>query len=98
MRCSRILYMVSSLALWTAFETRAAYPDLILSNNPVAYYRLEELPGATVALDSSASGFNGSYAFHMDAEGQPDSPLLGKPGISTNSILFKTFAGASGDI
>src|SRR5258705_1606678 len=86
------------MAVWTALDANAASPDLILLNNPVAYYRLDELPAATVAVDSSPSGFNGNYIFHLDGDGNPDSPLLGKPGINTNSILFKTFAGRSGDI
>ncbi len=56
------------------------YPATILADNPLAYYRLEETSGTTAA-DSSASGaFPGVYT--------PSGayPLLGQPGITTNSI------------
>jgi hypothetical protein len=54
----------------------AAYHDLIQSDYPAAYYRLEETVEAT-ALDSSGNGLYGAYA---------GTPLLGQPGIDTNSI------------
>lgn len=73
----------------------ATYPNLILSDNPVAYYRLEELSGATTALDSSPNGFNGSYTYSLDQDGVPDYPQLGLPGIATNSIFFRTYTDAS---
>lgn len=60
----------------------ADYPTTILADSPIAYYRLEETSGTT-AVDSSASGaypgvynINGSY------------PLLGQPGIDSNSIAL----------
>jgi hypothetical protein len=62
---------------------RAAYPDLILSDHPVAYYRLEETSGPTVA-DSSGNGFDGSIV--TDSSG--NFPKLGQLGIDTNSVLF----------
>ena len=61
----------------------AAYPDLILSNNPVAYYRLEEVAGPT-AFDSTANHFDATYV----PNGAGTSPELGLPGILTNSIAF----------
>jgi hypothetical protein len=61
----------------------AAYPDLILSNNPVAYYRLEETSGATAA-DSSVYGVDAAYTYNSALT----FPQLGLPGITTNSILF----------
>jgi hypothetical protein len=60
------------------------YPATILSNNPVAYYQLQELPGATTAIDSSPNGFNGTYVY--DPSGA--TPVLGLAGIDTNSIAF----------
>lgn len=62
----------------------ATYSDLILSDNPVAYYRLEELPGATTAIDSSPNGFDATYVPNSAST----SPQLGLPGIETNSISF----------
>ncbi len=62
----------------------ATYPDTILADHPVAYYRLEELSGATTAADSSGNGLDATY--------MPNSagtyPKLGLPGIDTNSVLF----------
>jgi hypothetical protein len=62
----------------------STYPATILSNNPVAYYQLQELPGATVAVDSSVNNLNATYNF--DASGA--TPALDFPGIDTNSIAF----------
>src|SRR4030095_4245307 len=69
----------------------AGYPELILSNNPAAYYRLEELPGATVAVDSSPNHFDATYVYNSGTT----SPTLGNPGITTNSAGFS--GGTSGD-
>jgi len=50
----------------------------------VAYYRLEELPGATIAADSSGDGLDATYTFNSTGM----YPQLGLPGIDTNSVLF----------
>lgn len=60
----------------------ADYPATVLSNNPAAYYRLEELPGATVAADSSPNAFDAQYISNLAGT----SPQLGQPGLTTNSI------------
>jgi hypothetical protein len=60
------------------------YPATILSNTPVAYYQLQELPGATVAVDSSSFSNNAAY----DYDTSDSTPELGFPGIDTNSIAF----------
>src|SRR5580698_2745840 len=60
------------------------YAATILSNNPVAYYQLQELPGATVAADSSPNGFNANYNY----DASDSTPVLGFPGIDTNSVGF----------
>jgi hypothetical protein len=58
------------------------YPGTILADHPIAYYRLEETSGTT-AVDSSASGaFPGTYVVNGA------NPLLGQPGITTNSIAL----------
>lgn len=67
----------TALLLLAAPAAKAAsYNQLILSDNPAAYYRLEETAEA-IAADSSGNGLNGTYA---------GTPLLGQPGIDTNSI------------
>src|SRR5690349_2271911 len=71
------LASTAALVLLAAPSAKAAtYPDLILSDYPAAYYRLEETVEAT-AGDSSGNGLNGVYV---------GTPLLGEPGIDTNSI------------
>lgn len=60
----------------------ADYPTTILADNPICYLRLEETSGSTAA-DSSASGaYPGVYNFVGGY------PLLGQPGIDTNSITL----------
>ena len=76
--------VISLVAAQTASAQTANYPATILSNKPVAYYQLQELPGATTAIDSTANGLNASYTF--DTSG--GTPVLGFPGIDTNSIAF----------
>lgn len=85
--------LTPAICLLAAGAARATdYPTTILADHPVAYYRLEELPpsfSGEVAVDSSGSGFNGSYVTNSVG-----SPELGLPGIDTNSILFAPGAGA----
>jgi Concanavalin A-like lectin/glucanases superfamily len=73
---SRGLTPAAALALLAAPAVQAAYPDLILSDHPAAYYRLEETVESTAA-DSSGNGLDGYYL---------GTPVLGQPGIDTNSI------------
>lgn len=44
----------------------------VLADRPVAYYRLGEPVGSTVAVDAARNGHNGSYERN---------PILGKPGL-----------------
>ena len=85
----------SVLLLASAAAKAADYPTTILSNNPVAYYRLEELAGAATAADSSPSGFNANYVYDLDINSVPDYPQLGLPGIATNSVLFHMYTDAN---
>lgn len=80
----------ASILLLATAAANAAYPDLILSNSPVAYYRLEETSGTT-AFDATSNHFDATYAFDLDTNGVPDFPQLGLPGIDTNSILFHVY-------
>jgi hypothetical protein len=61
----------------------ASYPATVLADNPLAYFRLEELTGAITAADATGDGFDGTYHFSTS-----NSPQLGQPGITTNSISF----------
>jgi hypothetical protein len=77
--------VISLGAAQSASAQATNYPATILADHPIAYYQLEELPGATVAADSSASGlFPGAYNFSVDTL----YPQLGVAGIDTNSILL----------
>lgn len=69
----------------------ADYPTTILNDQPAAYYRFEDPPGSGTATDSSGNGFDGSYNYDYDVNGNPDYPVLGVPGIDTNSILFHNY-------
>ncbi len=69
------------------------YSDTVLADNPIAYYRFEELSGATVVVDSSASGAYAGTYFFDDSGNYPE---LGEAGIETNSVLFHVYPGASG--
>jgi hypothetical protein len=94
----RISFASSVAIVWPLLSLGAAraasYHELILSDLPVAYYRFEELPGATVAADSSANHFDATYNFNSNST----SPKLGQPGIDTNSISFSGKAGSSGSV
>jgi hypothetical protein len=76
--------VLSMGAAQTASAQNTNYPATILSNNPVAYYQLQELPSAGTAIDSSPNGLNANY----DYDTSDATPVLGLPGIDTNSISF----------
>jgi hypothetical protein len=80
---SLFLSIAAIMPLGTGVVRAVVYPDLILSDHPVAYYRLEETSGSTVA-DSSGNGFDGTIV--TDSTG--NFPKLGQLGIDTNSVLF----------
>lgn len=85
------MFLVAASVLAPTFTADAAHREVILADNPVAYYRLEELPGATTAVDSSTNAFDGAYNYNLDPSGMPDYPQLGLPGIDTNSVFFRTY-------
>jgi hypothetical protein len=76
--------VISMGAAQSASALGTNYPATILSNNPVAYYQLQELPGATVAVDSTTNALNATY----DYDASDSTPVLGFLGIDTNSIAF----------
>ncbi|HEX4120514.1 MAG TPA: LamG domain-containing protein [Verrucomicrobiae bacterium] len=69
----------------------ADYPSTITNDNPVVYYRFEDstnLGLPTYASNSSPSDPNQALQGTYNYNGENTSPLLGLPGIDTNSILF----------
>src|SRR5271170_3572742 len=76
--------VISLSAALSASAQATNYAATILSNNPVAYYQLQELPGATQAIDSTTNGLNANYEYDMAGE----TPVLGFPGLDTNSVTF----------
>jgi hypothetical protein len=65
-----------SLVLVSTGEATADYASEVLADNPVGYWRLNELSGTT-AFDSSGKGFNGTYIGGVTL-GQPSAfPPLG---------------------
>jgi hypothetical protein len=86
-RCCLLMCLMVPLLPLTA-QTVAAkshYEAEVLADHPVAYYQLGEPPGATVAVDSSGNGNNGTYELN---------PVLGVPGLINNpAATAVNFAG-----
>lgn len=61
----------------------ADYPSTITNDNPSAYYRFEETSGGT-ANDSSTNDVPATIVYN----GENTSPVLGAPGIDSNSFNF----------
>jgi hypothetical protein len=91
----RLSLAVSALAmsLGAAHGQATNYSATILADNPVAYYELQELPGATTAMDSSSNALDASYSY----DSTDSSPLLAQPGIDTNAIFFSFGPGGLSD-
>lgn len=92
---TRTLQLGAALAAFAASSHAAeTYSQVILADNPVAYYRLEEPAGEITASDSSATGsFPGSY-FTTDGV----YPRLEQPGIDVNSAYFRSYKDESGTV
>lgn len=52
---------ITPIAVTVLPDPTAPYPAQVLANGPIAYYRLDEAPGAITAFDY-VGGFNGSYS------------------------------------
>src|ERR1700677_2090692 len=61
----------------------ADYPTTILKDNPSAYYRFEETNGS-IANDSSTNDVPATINYN----GENTSPVLGAPGVDSNSFDF----------
>jgi Concanavalin A-like lectin/glucanases superfamily len=71
------LFLVAGFvsALWGNLAL-AAYKDVVLADNPVAYYRFEESSGTT-ATDTTGNSNDGTYVNGVQIN-QPGAPNLGK--------------------
>ncbi|MGA9777554.1 MAG: LamG-like jellyroll fold domain-containing protein [Verrucomicrobiia bacterium] len=81
------------LLLGARMASAADYPTTILADHPVAYYRLEEASASPTVADSSGNNFTGYVTYVTQADGTNIFPMLGQPGIDTNSALFATSTG-----
>jgi hypothetical protein len=88
---------LAAMALLTSIGAAHAqstnYSATILADSPVAYYQLQELPGASTATDSSSNALDGSYVY----DSTDSSPLLGQPGIDSNAVFFSFGPGGLSD-
>jgi hypothetical protein len=90
-RSWRALFCTTALVSTVIPAAGAAYPDLILGDHPVAYYRLEEPASSTTAVDSGPNVFDATYVYDMATNGVLDYPVLGLPGLDTNAPLFLVY-------
>src|SRR4051794_7378234 len=90
-RCLVALPLAAAFVFAGTAAAMAGYPETILSNNPAAYYRLEEPNGSGPAADSSGNGFDGVYVSNSGST----SPQWGLPGVASNSIAVN--GGTVGD-
>ena len=83
--------------VWTASviaDPTNAYPDTVLSNNPIAYWRLNDSAGSSIAFDY-AGGCNGIYGVNT-TNGLPGVPTTGftdELGVAMNDSVATPGAG-----
>ena len=91
MALQSIVRPIASLALAFPFSAFAAsYSSEILSDNPVAFYRLNEEAGATTAIDSSPN------ENHATVEGSTP-PTFGVDGLTAENDPAAEFSGSAAD-
>jgi hypothetical protein len=84
--------------LLPASAQNSIYHATVLSNNPAAFYEMQEAPGAGTAIDSSSSGlFSGGIQYDIGFNGTNDYPVLGVPGIDTNAYLFHAYSDSNAE-
>lgn len=83
-------YLFVLLTGFTALPSALAAPYSVevLADNPVAFYRLNEAPGATMALDSSPNGNHATFA-------GTTLPTLGVDGLTEQADTAAEFSGSS---
>jgi len=85
--CPVIARLLILLALVPALSLSAApYSTEVLADNPVAFYRLDEEPGATIALDSSPNENHATFAGST-------LPSLGVDGLTGETTTAAEFSG-----
>ena len=85
--------LVVSMSLVHLASAQTNYSGVVLADDPVAYYQLQEPAGSATAYDSTTNGLDGSYNYNSDNS----SPDLGQPGIDTNAALFVYGPGGEND-
>ena len=60
----------------------ADYPATVLASDPLAYYRFEEAPGATILVDSSGNGLD------IDNSSPAGTTVLGSDGAVGSAVTF----------
>ncbi len=89
LRSIPLFILISGLLSLHLLPSHAApYSVEVLSDNPVAFYRLNEAPGATMALDSSPNGNHATFA------GSP-TLSLGADGLTEEADTAADFNGSS---
>ncbi len=83
-RGRRAALLMGPLLFAAILSVDAAHRDVILVDDPVAYFPLEELLGETTAKDASPGGFDGEFVYDASNAG----PVPGVPGIGTNAVSF----------
>jgi hypothetical protein len=61
---------ITPIAITVLADPTAPYPAQVLANGPMAYYRLDEAPGAAIAYDY-VGGFNADYTNVSGFQGEP---------------------------
>lgn len=72
----------------------ATYPDTILADKPLIYYRFEDPADSYTAADSSAAG---TYTANLTFDAWATYPKLRQPGIGSNSVRFHPYTDALGN-
>ena len=71
----------------------ASYPETVLADKPVAYYRLEDPTGSSSLIDNSAGG---AYSAMLTFDDYAAWPKLQQPGVGSNSLSFHPYLDAGG--
>ena len=78
---TRIL-ITAAFALAATPMAMADYPAVVLADSPLAYYRFEEVPGASAIADFSGNGLDADYSTPIGTT------VLGEPGVVGLAALF----------
>jgi hypothetical protein len=70
----------SSAATLIVVDTSTPYPQAVLADNPLLYYRFEEPPTVSTAYDSSTNGYNGLYYTDL-SHADSATPSLGSSAV-----------------